>query len=83
MSASTSPERIAANCTRLRKGTHVGALALAFLGVEARSLCAWCLMRLDPEERLAVARVGMGGECGACPYTGRDCLLTWRAEERT
>lgn len=74
-----APEKIADNCRRLGHGAHVGAAALTLLGRRAFSLCCWCLEKRDPREELGAARVG-GGECDACSYTGRDCLLAWERE---
>lgn len=59
------------NANRLGHGAHTVAAAASFLHLPARALCVWCAAKVEgPAHRTA-----SGGECSACPYVGRDCIV--------
>lgn len=42
-----------------------------------RSVCVWCLERLDPRDEAEVYRVAdaAAGGCSCCAYSGRDTIV--------
>lgn len=56
--------------------TQVVAASLSLVSGNAWvSLCCWCLDEAKNTEREAHRVRANFGECDACPYVGRDCLV--------
>lgn len=64
-------QQLVANARKLRKGSHVVALAAGVLGLAAHSLCCWCAEAVEGK----ATRLPAGGECSRCAYVGADCLV--------
>jgi hypothetical protein len=68
-------ETIIRNATNLRHEAQTAALAaeLCKLG-RFVALCCWCADSAEVRD-LPVWRVGRGGDCARCSYSGRDTLV--------